>query len=263
MNQLLEVMKRLRTPETGCPWDLEQTFESIAPYTIEEAYEVTDAIERNDLADLKSELGDLLFQVVFHSQIATEQDQFAFDDVAQAITNKMIERHPHVFGDSDMRDSDQQTIAWEQQKAEERKRQAKSGEDVSALDGVAGTLPAMIRSQKLQKRAARVGFDWPSATDVLEKCDEELAELKEAILADDTNHIEEELGDLMFVMVNLCRKLDADAEQVLKNANTKFIGRFKAMEQLAREKGQSFAELSLQDQESLWQDVKRNQKRTK
>ena len=253
MDRLIAVMKALRTPETGCPWDLEQTFSTIAPYTIEEAYEVADAIERQDTDDLKKELGDLLFQVVFHSQMASEENLFSFTDVADAISEKMINRHPHVFSDGDVVDSDAQTIAWEEMKAKER---AQKAETSGALDDVARTLPAMIRSQKLQKRAARVGFDWPEARDVMEKVDEELDEVKQALTSGNKDHLHEEIGDLMFVLVNLCRKTGAEAEDVLKSANDKFTDRFAKMEMLARESGKIFAELPLQEQEKLWQQSK-------
>lgn len=253
MERLIAVMKALRTPETGCPWDLEQTFATIAPYTIEEAYEVADAIERADTDDLKKELGDLLFQVVFHAQLASEENLFSFPDVAEAISEKMIKRHPHVFSGGDIADADDQTIAWEEMKARERSEKAETN---GVLDDVARTLPAMIRSQKLQKRAARVRFDWPDASAVMEKVDEELSEVKEALASGDTANLHEEIGDLMFVLVNLCRKTGAEAEDVLKSANDKFTDRFAKMEKLARESGEVFAELSLQEQEKLWQQSK-------
>ena len=253
MERLIAVMKALRTPETGCPWDLEQTFATIAPYTIEEAYEVADAIERADTDDLKKELGDLLFQVVFHAQLASEENLFSFPDVAEAISEKMINRHPHVFSGADVADADAQTVAWEEMKARER---AEKAETNGVLDDVARTLPAMIRSQKLQKRAARVRFDWPDASAVMEKVDEELSEVKEALASGDTANLHEEIGDLMFVLVNLCRKTGAEAEDVLKSANDKFTDRFAKMEKLARESGDVFAELSLQEQEKLWQQSK-------
>ena len=260
IERLRDIMKALRTPVTGCPWDLEQDFKTIAPYTIEEAYEVADAIEREDYDELKSELGDLLFQVVFHSQMASEQGYFDFDDVAEAISNKMEIRHPHVFGDEEHRDADAQTVAWEEQKAKERADGGSEDKPVGALSGVARTLPAMIRAQKLQKRAARVGFDWPDVSAVLTKVDEELTEVKDATSSGDLRHIEEELGDLMFVLVNVCRKSGLEAEDVLKKANAKFEGRFEAMESTARVEGVSFETLSLTDQEALWQRVKGSEK---
>lgn len=260
IDRLRDIMKALRTPVTGCPWDLEQDFKTIAPYTIEEAYEVADAIEREDYDELKSELGDLLFQVVFHSQMANEKGYFDFDDVAETISNKMEVRHPHVFGEEEHRDADAQTVAWEEQKAKERAESVSDDKPVGALSGVARTLPAMIRAQKLQKRAARVGFDWPDVNAVLSKVDEELAEVKEATSSGHLRHIEEELGDLMFVLVNVCRKSGFEAEDVLKKANAKFEGRFEAMESAARVEGVSFETLSLTDQQALWQRVKGSEK---
>ena len=256
IDKLLWIMNALRTPETGCPWDLEQTFETIAPYTVEEAYEVADAIEHGDMDDLRNELGDLLFQVVFHSQLSKELHEFDFNDVAEAISEKMLRRHPHVFGDEQMRGSDAQTIAWEAMKAEERATKTDSSEPTSALDDVALTLPAMIRSQKLQKRAARVGFDWPNASDILDKLDEETSELKAANANQDEQNIEEELGDMMFVVVNLCRKLGVDAEESLKKANQKFERRFRGMERLSEKQGTVFSDLNLEQQEQLWQEIK-------
>lgn len=260
MERLLGIMKALRTPETGCPWDLEQTYDTIAPYTIEEAYEVADAIERQDFDDLKSELGDLLFQVVFYAQLASEDGRFDFEDIAQAISDKMTARHPHVFGDAKMRGSEAQTVAWEEQKAAERAKKAKSTEPVSALDDVARTLPAIVRSQKLQKRAARVGFDWPDHEPVLEKLYEEVDELRSAVGNEDRENIEEELGDILFVAVNLARKLDTSAEGALKAANAKFEKRFKLMEREAERKGVDFSSLSLDQQEALWVEVKKHEK---
>ncbi|MDF1681488.1 nucleoside triphosphate pyrophosphohydrolase [Ponticaulis sp.] len=256
IDRLRGIMKALRTPVKGCPWDLEQDFKTIAPYTIEEAYEVADAIEREDYAELKSELGDLLFQIVFHSQMANEKGYFDFDDVAETISDKMEVRHPHVFGDEEHRDADAQTVAWEEQKAKERDESGSEDKPVGALSGVARTLPAMIRAQKLQKRAARVGFDWPDVEAVLSKVDEELTEVKDATSSGDLRHIEEELGDLMFVLVNVCRKSGFEAEDVLKKANAKFEGRFEAMESATRAEGIGFETLSLTDQEALWQRVK-------
>ena len=255
--RLLDIMAALRNPETGCPWDIEQDFQSIAPYTIEEAYEVADAIERQNFNDLKDELGDLLLQVVFHSQIASEAGLFTFDDVAASISEKMNNRHPHVFGNVEIENSDAQTVAWEEMKAKERQSRS-PGKPASALDDVALALPALLRSQKLQKRAARVGFDWPTADDVFEKLDEELSEVKEAIQSGNQAHIEEELGDLLFVCTNLVRKLGGESESILRAANEKFTKRFKAMEALSSERGLDFKSLTLEEQESLWQDIKRS-----
>jgi nucleoside triphosphate diphosphatase len=253
---LVDLMARLRTPGSGCPWDLEQTFETIAPYTIEEAYEVADAIERRNMDDLKGELGDLLFQSVFHARMAEEAGAFTIDDVLKGLIAKMVERHPHVFGQAQVDTAEQQTEAWEAMKARERAARAAGGPP-SALDGVALALPALLRAEKLTKRAARVGFDWPSPAEVLAKLDEEVGELHEALASDDSKaHIEEELGDILFVCANLCRKLEVDPEAALRGANAKFQRRFTAMEKLAGERGQSFAELDLDAQERLWQAVK-------
>ncbi len=240
IERLLAIMARLRSPEDGCPWDIEQSFATIAPFTIEEAYEVADAIERNDLALLKEELGDLLFQVVFHARMAEEDGHFDFNDVANAISDKMERRHPHVFGDADKPD-------WEGIKAAER-----SGhEDGSALAGVALGLPALLRAEKLQKRAARTGFDWPDPSGARDKIIEELAEVDAATSADE---IEDEIGDLLFATVNWARKLGVDPEAALRRANGKFERRFRMMEQLG---GETFGALSLDDKEALWGEAKR------
>jgi len=258
---LVTLMARLRTPGTGCPWDIEQTFETIAPYTIEEAYEVADAIERKDMGELKCELGDLLFQSVFHARMAEEAGHFTIDDVVRGLVDKMVDRHPHVFGDKVIHSADAQTGAWEVMKAAERARKAEKAKDgpSSALDGVALALPALMRAEKLTKRAGRVGFDWPAPEPVLEKLQEEIGELEEAISAPvkDQAHIAEELGDMLFVVANLCRKLSVDPEEALRNANAKFVKRFSGMEELARKRGQDFARLTLDEQEALWTDVKK------
>jgi len=251
--RLLAIMAQLRKPDGGCPWDLEQDFASIAPYTIEEAYEVADAIARGDMQDLKGELGDLLLQVVFHAQMAAEAGHFDFDVVATAIGDKMIKRHPHVFGDAAARDTAGQLDAWEAQKADER---AAAGAQ-SVLDGVALGLPALMRAQKLLARAAKVGFEWQTAADILPKLDEEIGELKAAMAADDTAHIAEELGDVMFVLVNLAGKLDLDAESLMRAANDKFTGRFQKMEALAQQDNNDFKDLPLDAQEQLWQCAKK------
>jgi len=258
--RLRGIMHQLRTPDTGCPWDLEQDFSTIAPYTIEEAYEVADAIERGDMGDLREELGDLLFQVMFHSQMADEAGHFDVDDVANAISDKMVARHPHVFGEGDERNAEEQTVAWEQMKATERAAKGKLDQPASALDGVALALPALLRAEKLQKRAARVGFDWPTPDDVFAKLDEEQEEVREAIASGDADAIEDELGDLLFVCANLARKVKIDPEQALRRANAKFERRFKAMEALAAEQSQDFAALDLDAQEALWQAVKAAEK---
>lgn len=251
---LLEIMRQLRDPETGCPWDVEQNFSTIAPYTIEEAYEVADAIERQNFTDLKDELGDLLFQVVFHSQMASEAGLFHFENVAEAISEKMIRRHPHVFGDATQRSSESQTRAWEDQKAAERAEKATTS---SVLDDLPLALPALLRAAKLTKRAARVGFDWPDADAVFEKLDEELTELKDAIKEDDPDHIAEEMGDLMFVISNLSRKLKLDPEGCLRAANTKFERRFRYIENRLDEDDQSAEEATLEEMEALWLEAKK------
>jgi ATP diphosphatase len=247
--ELLAIMARLRGVD-GCPWDRRQSFASIAPFTIEEAYEVADAIERGDMRHLKDELGDLLFQVVFHSQIASEAGEFDFEAVAAAICDKLTRRHPHVFGDCGPLSLAEQSAAWEDIKANER-----GAADTSALHGVPNSLPALIRADKLSKRAARVGFDFEHADQCADKVAEELAEVREA--PDGASaEIFEEIGDLLFAAANLARKLNVDAEAALRAANTKFERRFRGMESLAIERGQVFAELDLAAQESLWQAVK-------
>ncbi|MHA7900058.1 MAG: nucleoside triphosphate pyrophosphohydrolase [Henriciella sp.] len=251
---LLEIMKRLRTPETGCEWDLEQSFATIAPYTIEEAYEVADAIQRGDMKDLSEELGDLLLQVVFHAQIARDEGHFTIADVTQAISDKMIRRHPHVFGEAQQRSADAQTRAWEDIKAAERAE--KTEKDESALAGIALALPSLMRAEKLQKRAARTGFDWDDPKSIFNKLDEEIAEVKEAIDEEDPAHIEEEIGDLLFVVANLARRYRIDPEVALRKSNEKFERRFRAMEANAENGSAGFAELSLEQQEALWQTVK-------
>ena len=240
IDQLLEIMAQLRHPEKGCPWDVEQSFATIAPYTIEEAYEVADAIERNDLAALKDELGDLLFQVVFHARMAEEAGHFGFDDVATAISDKMLRRHPHVFGSAEKPD-------WEGIKALEREGNA----DASALGGVALGLPALLRAEKIQKRAARTGFDWPDAEGAKAKIFEEIAEVEAAA---DQDAREDEIGDLLFAVVNWARKIDIDPEAALRRATAKFDRRFRAMESMA---GEAFSGLDLEAMEALWQQAKR------
>lgn len=249
---LLEVMRALRNPETGCPWDREQTFETIAPYTVEEAYEVADAISRKDMRDLKEELGDLLFQVVFHSHIASEQGLFAFDDVAQAMTDKLIRRHPHVFGDAGGRSPGQQNQAWEDQKAEERKAKAKTG----LLDDVPVGLPALTRAAKLTKRAARVGFDWPSLDKVFAKLDEEIDELKVELAAGDAEKAKGELGDILFVLANLARKIGVEPEDALRGTNAKFVRRFEAIEAELARRGKTPEHATLEEMDGLWDAAK-------
>lgn len=257
IERLLEIMKRLRDPETGCPWDIEQDFASIAPYTIEEAYEVADAIERADWADLKGELGDLLFQSVFHAQMAAEAGHFTFQDVVRTMSDKMVTRHPHVFG-AENRDksADQQTVDWETIKAAERAGKAQTG----ALEGVALGLPALLRALKLQKRAARVGFDWTDIKDVLAKITEEATELAEARDHLTQDEIEEETGDLLFVIANLARHLNVDPEAALRRTNAKFTRRFAAIEARLAQDGKTPADSSLEEMDALWEAVKAQEK---
>jgi MazG family protein len=265
--ELLSIMERLRAPG-GCPWDRQQTFASIAPYTIEEAYEVADAIARGDAAHLKDELGDLLFQVVFLAQIAREAGEFDFEAVAAAICDKLVRRHPHVFGDRGPLTVAEQNAAWEEAKARERSAAASDRVSAdpavdhpaaSALEGVPQALPALMRAYKLSKRAARVGFDFEHAAETADKVAEELAEVREAAAASaaPSEEIVEEIGDLLFAAANLARKLEVDAEAALRAANSKFERRFRAMEALARERGEHFAGLGLAAQERLWLEVKR------
>ncbi|MBO6583482.1 MAG: nucleoside triphosphate pyrophosphohydrolase [Hyphomonas sp.] len=260
MARLIDIMAKLRDKNTGCAWDVAQNFSTIAPYTIEEAYEVADAIQRADMDELKEELGDLLFQVVFHSQMAREAGAFEITDVVEAINAKMIRRHPHVFGDESSRTEDQQVAAWEVIKAQERAGKGQPEDPASALDGVALALPALLRAEKLQKRAARVGFDWTEADDIFDKLAEETGEVREAIETGDPDKIEDELGDLLFVAANLSRRLNVDPEQALRRANAKFERRFRAMEGLAEQDGQDFAALDIDAQESLWQRVKQQER---
>ena len=253
IERLLHIMRRLRDPLTGCPWDIEQTFASIAPYTIEEAYEVADAIDRGDMNDLKGELGDLLLQTVYHTAIGEEGGLFTFQSVADAISDKMVARHPHVFGDQSRdKSSDQQTIDWEAIKATERA----NADQTRALDGVALGLPALTRAVKLQKRAARVGFDWPEIDQVLDKVREEILELTEA---DNPKHQHEEFGDLMFVMANLARHMKIDPEQSLRDANYKFYRRFNSIEDKLHAKGSAPARSNLAEMDALWDEVKREE----
>ena len=249
---LINVMAALRDPVSGCPWDLQQDFTTIAPYTIEEAYEVQSAIASGDPAQLKDELGDLLFQVVYHARLAEERGWFNFNDVAATITDKMIRRHPHVFGDEAARDAGAQTAAWEAQKAAERLARAESG----VLDGIAATLPALMRAQKLTSRAARVKSDWPDADAVLDKLDEEVSELRAELPKADPARLQDELGDLLFVMANLARKLGLNAEQCLAGANAKFVRRFGFIEAALAKAGKTPGDSSLAEMDQLWNDAK-------
>ncbi len=262
MTQLLEIMKRLRDPDTGCPWDQRQTYGSIVPYTLEEAYEVADAIQRGDMRELRDELGDLLFQIVFYSQIAREEGHFGFDDVARGICDKMIRRHPHVFADAEYADDEQLRQAWEAKKAEERAGRGATAK-TSQMDGVARALPALIRAEKLQKRAARVGFDWPDARGAFDKTREELDEVQAEMESGDQSRLQDELGDLLFAMVNVVRLLGMDAEQALSRANEKFERRFRHMEQQLLAEGiEDMRKLSLQALDDAWEAVKQRESGT-
>jgi ATP diphosphatase len=259
IDRLVAVMAALRDPERGCPWDLEQDFASIAPYTIEEAYEVAEAIRNADLHELRDELGDLLLQVVYHSRMAEERAAFDFDAVAAQVADKMIRRHPHVFADSAVDSADAQTAHWERQKEAERAAKATAeGRNPSALDGLALGLPALMRAAKLQKRAARVGFDWPEAQEVFAKLDEELAELRHEVDSGGGDaRTRDELGDLLFTVANLARKLDIDPEAALRDTNAKFERRFRAIERALAARGQRAEDCSLETLEALWQQAKR------
>jgi MazG family protein len=256
IDALLAVMARLRDPDGGCPWDLEQNFKTIAPYTIEEAYEVADAIEQDDMAALKDELGDLLLQVVYHAQMAQEAGHFNFDDVARGVTAKMIHRHPHVFGDAEAKSAGDVNILWEERKDKESKRQQAE----SILDDVTRTLPALMRAQKLQKRAARVGFEWDEPAKVLDKLEEETGEMRQALKDGRTAEIKDELGDLFFVLTNFGRMLDLDCEDVLRQGNSKFERRFKYIERELKLKNKAWADTNLDEMEALWQDAKKLEK---
>lgn len=252
LKRLLQVMARLRDPKHGCPWDVEQTFATIAPYTVEEAYEVADAIERNDLSDLKEELGDLLFQVVFHSRIAQERGAFDFDAVASGVADKLIRRHPHVFGAAGPRNAAEQTQAWEEIKAQERSSKARTG----VLDDVPAGLPALTRAVKLTRRAARVGFDWPDLAQVMAKLREELEELEVEIAAGELAKARDELGDFLFVVANLARKLEIEPEDALRGANAKFVRRFHHIEARLSETGRTPAQSTLEEMDRFWDEAR-------
>jgi len=257
--RLLEIMARLRDPQGGCPWDLEQDFRSIAPYTLEEAYEVADAIERGDLDDLKDELGDLLLQVVFHAQMAREQGAFDFDDVVGAICDKLVRRHPHVFGGASVESAAAQTEAWERLKAGEKAARGRAG----VLDDVPVGLPALTRAAKLGRRAARVGFDWPDAMGPRRKVDEELAELDSAVAgAEEGDAVEAEFGDLLFALANYARHLGIDPEAALRRSNQKFIRRFHHIERCAAESGTALEEAGLERLDAWWEDAKGRERET-
>ena len=257
IERLLEIMRRLRDPKTGCPWDIEQDFDSIAPYTIEEAYEVADAIQRRDWAELEGELGDLLLQSVYHTQMGAEAGHFTFQSVVRGVSDKMVARHPHVFGtESREKSAEQQTRDWEAIKAAERAGKAQEG----TLDGVAVGLPALLRALKLQKRAARVGFDWPDTHDVIAKITEEAAELVEARDTLSQSEVEEEFGDLLFVMANLGRHLGLDPEAALRRANAKFVRRFEGIEARLAAMGKTPADSDLAEMDALWEAVKADER---
>ena len=256
MERLLQLMTRLRDPQDGCPWDVEQTFATIAPYTIEEAYEVADAIERNDLSELRSELGDLLFQVVFHSQMAKEQGAFQFDDVVDAICDKMERRHPHVFGNASVADAEAQTIAWE-----EHKRRERAAKQQSVLDDVPLGLPALTRANKLGKRAAQVGFEWADVSGALDKVQEEVEELRQELGPTlDLDRVQREIGDLLFSLVNVCRYLKIDPENALRSTNAKFERRFRYIEERLRSQGRAPQDATLEEMDALWEDPKRQER---
>jgi len=265
LRSLLGIMQQLRDPNGGCPWDIEQNFDTVAPYTLEEAYEVADAIERKDMAALKDELGDLLFQVVFHAQMAFETGAFDFADVVEGVIDKMIRRHPHVFGSSQVESADAQTQAWERHKAEERARSAATeGRTPSVLDGVALGLPALSRAIKLQNRAARIGFDWPETLQILDKVEEEVAELRAELEARDRDgeskhrqdRIASELGDVLLAWSNFARRAKVDPEAALRSANARFEQRFRRIEQVMTESGRDLNSFTLGEMEVLWQQAK-------
>jgi len=255
IDELLEIMRRLRDPENGCPWDLEQTFASIVPHTLEEAYEVADCIERRELDGLPAELGDLLFQVVFYAQLGQEEGLFDFDDVVAAISHKLTSRHPHVFGDGAVVDAADQTLRWEEHKAAERGA-VNAGATVSELDGIPRALPGLSRAKKVQQRAARVGFDWPDSTGARLKVVEEFNELENAITAASKDHIEEEMGDLLFACVNWARHLGVDPESAVRAATGKFERRFNYIEKAVEPAGVAMADVSLATMEELWERSK-------
>lgn len=275
LDDLLYLMSRLRDPETGCPWDIKQTFASIVPHTIEEAYEVADAIEKQDYPHLKEELGDLLFQVIFYSQMGKEQQHFEFEDIIHTLVQKLVRRHPHVFPsgelhseNNDIRLSDDEIKGrWEQIKAQEREEkelaakeaaspQKSQSDYVSILSDIPNVLPALQRAEKLQKRAATVGFDWPEATQVLDKIEEEIGELREAMAENNQANIQDELGDLMFAMTNLARHVNVKSEMAVRSTNQKFVDRFQYIEQVLHEKGVALEDASLEEMEALWQKAK-------
>ncbi|MBT8135128.1 MAG: nucleoside triphosphate pyrophosphohydrolase [Gammaproteobacteria bacterium] len=257
LQKLLQIMADLRDPEEGCPWDIKQSFESIAAYTVEEAYEVADAIERKDMDDLKNELGDLLFQVVFHSHMASELNHFAFVDVVREVSDKLVRRHPHVFAEKSSKTEAELKRDWEQHKKKERAEKGEMSGRKGYLDGVASTMPALRWSEKLQNRAAHHGFDWDDIAPVFDKLNEEIAELKaEIIHRDNQRRISDEMGDILFASVNLARHLDVNPEQALRDSNRKFISRFEVVEQLLQEEGRQMEDCSVAELEGYWGKAK-------
>ena len=260
VDRLTEVMARLRNPDGGCPWDLEQNFKTIAPYTLEETYEVVEAIERDDPKAMKDELGDLLFQIVFHAQMGKEASLFDLDQIANHVAEKMIERHPHVFGDRNANNAETVLANWENDKAKKREAAA-GGKPLSALDGVTSTLPGLTHAVKLQNRAARVGFDWTDARDIIAKIREETAEVEAEIgKPDNFDAMEDEMGDLFFVVANLARRLKIDPETALRRANRKFETRFRGIETRLAAKGRDIKDATLDEMEALWNEVKADEK---
>lgn len=259
LQKLLKIMQDLRHPENGCPWDIEQSFDTIAAYTVEEAYEVADAIERKDMADLKAELGDLLFQVVFHAQLAAEDDLFDFADVAAAISDKLLRRHPHVFGDDKTRDKDQLNSDWEKHKKKERANKDLQKKHAGYLEGIASAMPALRWSEKLQKRAAHHGFDWENIQPVFDKINEEIVELKAEIdIENNQQRISDEMGDILFASVNLARHVGVNPEQALRDCNRRFISRFEVVEKLLSEDGRQMEDCSVVVLLAYWQKAKNN-----
>ncbi len=254
INDLIKVMAALRTPNTGCPWDLEQSYKTIAPHTLEEAYEVVDAIDRENMDDLREELGDLLFQSIYHAQIASEEGHFDIHDVINDVTEKMISRHPHVFGDESASSAADVDKIWERRKAKEKKG------DISALNGVTSALPALLKAQKLQKKAAKVGFEWPNLAHVLDKLEEEIAEMRAAIANNDKENQAEELGDMLFLLANYGRMLGINSEEALRQCNNKFERRFRGLETDLKKQGSSVIDASLEQMEAAWDEQKSKEK---
>ncbi len=261
IDRLVEIMARLRNKENGCPWDIEQTFETIAPCTLEEAYEVVDAIQRKDMTALKEELGDLLLQVVFHAQMASEENKFTFNDVVTGLAEKLVFRHPHVFGEQNAETASDVNKIWDERKAQEKKDKASNGETPSVLDDIPLALPSLARAQKISKRAAKAGFEWTETEGVLDKVIEEVEEMRQAIRNNDRANMEEELGDLFFVLVNLGRRLDIDCEEAARQTNYKFERRFKGMEEEIRQAQKTMKTLSPDEWEVHWQNQKDKEKK--